>query len=95
MNDIHFNKGRYTTSLTRNGTTTTAGLSFYKDLRNNCTEIYPITSKGNNARGHLTIPNEHWVGNAVEKLLERKELLPLLVGIHPLLDSLISEKLKE
>ena len=95
MNDIKFDKGQTTFSLGRNGVVTTTGIALTDGLGNGETSVHPITSKGNMARGYITIPYNKSPFDAIDKLMERKELLPLLTGIHPLLDTLIAEKLKE
>ena len=99
MNDIKFDKGQTTFSLGRNGVVTTTGIAFADSLPGNIrgkeTSVFAITSKGCLAKGHITVPYNKSSFDAIDCLMERKDLLPLLTGIHPLLDTLIAEKLKE
>ena len=90
-----FDKDETTFSLGRNGVVTTTGIALTEGPGNGEISVHPITSKGNMARGYITIPYNKSPFSAIDKLMERKDLLPLLTGIHPLLDALISQKLKE
>jgi len=99
MEDIMFDKGQTSFSLGRNGVIITTGIAFADSLPGNKrgkeTSVFALTSKGIIAKGYITIPNNKSPFDAIDCLMERKDLLPLLTGIHPLLDTLIAEKLKE
>jgi len=95
MKDIKFDKDETTFSLGRNGVITTTGIALTEGPGNGEISVHPITSKGNMAKGHITFPYNKSPFDAIDCLMERKDLLPLLIGIHPLLDTLIAEKLKE
>jgi hypothetical protein len=91
-----FNKGVETTSFGRNGTMRTTGLdvTFFDFGSGEFTSFSPITSKGLAGKCRIEIPAESCPFHALDALIEsQKENLPTLMGIHPLLDKLIAEKL--
>jgi len=92
---IEFPKGNETTSFGRNGTMRTIGLEVsYLNFNVRITSLSPITSKGQPGRCRIEIPTEACPFKALDALIEsQKKNLPTLMGIHPLLDKLIAEKL--
>jgi len=97
MKNIMFKKGTTTTSYGRNGTLTTTGLEIsYLTFNTPCTHLRPITSKGFAASSCIIeIPAEECPFQALDALMNQTKILPTLMGIHPLLDKLIADKLKE
>lgn len=93
MENIMFEKDNTTLSNTRNGFIKTIGLSIF--THKGITTLAPINSKGNIAQSSIEIPCNKSPIDALDALLKKKDLLPLLIGIHPLLDTLITEKLRK
>lgn len=95
---IIFSKNEECHSLQRNGVSTTIGIDIHSEddvgSVKGYTRIHAINSKGEVTKGFISIPTNKWYGNVIDKILEDKTLLPLLMGKHPLLDQLIEAKLK-
>jgi hypothetical protein len=87
-----------TLSHGRNGYFKTSGYTVYKSTNSNEVELNAITSKGdisNSAR--INIPEEAWVGTALDKVLDalqKRKDLPAFIGLSPLLDQMIERRLK-
>jgi hypothetical protein len=90
-----FDKGHSTLSLGRNGTMTTIGVYVWRPPIYSTTTIAPINGKGSVGRCNIEIPIESCPYAALEAVMTQKKLLPLLMGLHPLLDQYISETLSK
>jgi hypothetical protein len=73
----------------------TIGVNVYRPGMYATTIITPINGKGNGGRCRIEIPIESCPYAALEAVMTQKKLLPLLMGLHPLLDTLISETLSK
>ena len=96
--DFMFNN-RTTVSLGRNGVMKTIGVNVWRpgvdEHDRKITSLTPINSQGNGGRCHIEIPIESCPYAALEAVMTQKKLLPLLMGLHPLLDTLISQTLSK
>jgi hypothetical protein len=63
------------------------------------TTITPILTKEDPSFGcHINIPEQYWVGHALDILIDKiheRGKLPTYMGLDPLLDAFISEKFKQ
>ena len=76
----------------RNGVIKCTGIAEWKDS-NNIVSLHVITNETSPSL-KIEVPAESWYGEALDAILERDTLIPQLLGIHPLLDKMISDKLK-
>jgi hypothetical protein len=87
-----------THSKGRNGVLTTKGYYWSPGRFSKETDVLAITSRDDISYAlRLTVPDSAWVGDALEaalNTLHKTRQLPILLGVHPLLDAMIERKLK-
>jgi hypothetical protein len=93
--DIYYDENFYARG--RNGGINTSGLSIQSFNGN--VSIRVITSKGSTSPSvEIDIPEKAWFGHALHTLLDmhdKQGTLPTLIGLHPLIDLILEQRVKQ
>lgn len=84
-------------SVGRNGVIKTSGLVIHEQ-DDGVVDVRPLNSRGKAGNCSTRFPVDAWHGAALRSLLDHLEgldMLPTLVGLHPLLDRMVSERLRK
>ena len=93
--DIYYDSPSYARG--RNGGINTSGLSVQSFNGN--VSLRVITSKGTTSPSiEIDIPEKAWFGHALHTLLDmhdKQGTLPTLLGLHPLIDLILEQRMKQ
>lgn len=83
----------------RNGLFSSIGYDIGEDGRNNTVELRGVTARnGLCYSACISVPKQAWVGAALDVLLDdlkKRKQLPGCLGLHPLLDLMVAERLQK
>jgi len=88
-----------TTCKGRNGLFSSIGYDIAVDNANDTFELHGVTARnGYSSALRLSVPKDAWVGAALDALLDdlgKRKQLPGCLGLHPLLDLMVADRLQK